>query len=421
MWEAIDAAGDAFWVPPRFAGAPPSGVRVEDLAALSTGWLAIGRGNNDLFVAPVVVADGRARRATAGDGVIAALLEGSDDGSLALHATGTTMPPLGEEQAIEVDQTNESVVLGEGVIVKMFVRTRPGPQPAADLPAHLVAVGFTEMPAPYGSVAWREDTLVATATAFVPGARDGWEWYVELLQRDLGGRGWDEVDAVPIAIGGVVARLHRALATPSALLPEPRAVAPRRQIGDWRVRAENRLYEAISATGGAAGERLRAIADRARTVLERLDEIDKTPVQRIHGDLHVGQLLRAGAGPLLVCDFDGNPLTPSPASTAREATARDVAAMAAAIDHVGRVVARREPIAARVIEDWIERSREAFLASYREALGDQRHLFDERLLHPFAIQQEANEFVYAARFLPRWGYVPDAAMPAAIRRAETGT
>ena len=95
--------------------------------------------------------------------------------------------------------------------------------------------------------------------------------------------------------------------------------------------------------------------------------------------------------------------------------------MAAAIDHVGRVVARRQPSHARAAEHWTERSREAFLASYREALGDRQALFDERLLHPFEIQQEANEFVYAARYLPRWGYVPDAAMPAAIRRAETGT
>ena len=91
--------------------------------------------------------------------------------------------------------------------------------------------------------------------------------------------------------------------------------------------------------------------------------------------------------------------------------------MAAAIDHVGRVVQRRAPDAKQAIDAWIERSRDAFLYAYREALGDDAGLFDERLLDPFSIEQEAHEFIYAARYLPRWGYVPDAAMPAAIRRA----
>ena len=116
------------------------------------------------------------------------------------------MPALGDERAVEVDQSNESVVLGERVIVKVFRHTRPGPQPAADLPAHLAAVGFTETPAPYGSVVWRDDTLVATAAAFVPEARDGWEWYVEMLASAVATGVWDAVDAVPAAIGGVAAR-----------------------------------------------------------------------------------------------------------------------------------------------------------------------------------------------------------------------
>lgn len=421
MREAIDAAGDAIWVPKRFAGAPPSGVRVGDLAALSTGWLAIGRRDEDLFVAPVVIGGGHARRAAPGDGVIAALLEGSDDGSLALHSNGTAMPSLGEEQAIEVDQSNESVVLGGRVIVKVFLRTRPGPQPAADLPAHLVEVGFAETPAPYGSVVWRDNTLVATATAFVPGARDGWEWCVEMLASAVSTGMWEAIDAVPTVIGGVVARLHRALAVPSQVLPEPRALATREQVGEWRRRAEATLEAAVALTGGAAGDRLRGLADRARNVLARLNAIDATPVQRIHGDLHVGQLLRADDGPLVVCDFDGNPLAPAAERVGLHATARDVAAMAAAIDHVGRVVRRREHAAAEAIDAWIERSRAAFLHAYREELAGDAALFDERLLDPFAVEQEAHEFVYAARYLPRWGYVPDAAMPAAIGRAESGT
>ena len=43
------------------------------------------------------------------------------------------------ERAIDVDQSNDSVVVGDGAVVKLYVRTSPGPQPGLDLPAHLAA------------------------------------------------------------------------------------------------------------------------------------------------------------------------------------------------------------------------------------------------------------------------------------------
>ena len=135
---------------------------------------------------------------------------------------------------------------------------------------------------------------------------------------------------------------------------------------------------------------------------------------RIHGDLHVGQVLRGGDGSLSVNDFDGNPLASD--RMAPDAPARDVASMTCAIDHVGRVVARRHPEYAAPASDWAMRSREAFLDAYRAGLGDRRELFDDRLLVPFEVAQEAHEFVYAARYLPRWLYVPDGAMPAVLER-----
>ena len=47
------------------------------------------------------------------------------------------IPLGGPERSMAVDQSNESVVVGDRVIVKLFPRTKPGPQPGLDLPAHL--------------------------------------------------------------------------------------------------------------------------------------------------------------------------------------------------------------------------------------------------------------------------------------------
>ena len=64
-----------------------------------------------------------------------------------------------------------------------------------------------------------------------------------------------------------------------------------------------------------------------------------------------------------------------------------------------------------MLKAWIARSRESFLAAYRAELGDRADLFDERIVRAFEVAQEVHEYVYAARYLPRWLYVPDASMP----------
>jgi maltokinase len=228
---------------------------------------------------------------------------------------------------------------------------------------------------------------------------------------------WADVDAHAVAIGALVARLHRALASPSDVLPSPVGEADADRIAVWRSTAEATLETASALTDGPEGERLRAIAPAALAALGALDGVARTPVMRIHGDLHVGQILRSPDGILRVNDFDGNPLAPVGSRVEPQAPARDVAWMLAAIDHVGRVVARRHHDAGDAIAVWIESARDAFLAAYRDGLGDRRELLDDRLLDPFAVAQEAHEFVYAARYQPRWRSVPDAALPAVLARS----
>jgi maltokinase len=148
--------------------------------------------------------------------------------------------------------------------------------------------------------------------------------------------------------------------------------------------------------------------------LDGFAAVQTTPVTRIHGDLHVGQILRVPDGSMFVSDLDGDPVAPVQERIAPGSPARDVASMACALDHAGRVVVRRHPETRDAIEAWIPRARRAFLAAHREALAADPSLFDERLLHPFAVAQEAHEFVYAARFQPGWTGVPDAALPAVL-------
>ena len=159
---------------------------------------------------------------------------------------------------------------------------------------------------------------------------------------------------------------------------------------------------------GDALSDLEARADTLRTRIRTLQDVPATMVQRIHGDLHVGQVLSSGRG-LVVIDLDddisidvGDRGRPLPA-------ARDVAQMTCSLDHVGRVAARRTTEASgAAIERWIGDAQRDFLAAYRAGLegAGRPELFDERLLESLIAERICRELVYAARVLPRWLYAP---------------
>ena len=143
-----------------------------------------------------------------------------------------------------------------------------------------------------------------------------------------------------------------------------------------------------------------------------MSDVDQTPMMPIHGDLHVGQILRWSGG-YAVNDFDGNPVLPSDERSLPQSPARDVAGMLQSLDHVGRVVMRRVMGAdpAMTVE-WIAQAQREFLSSYtsRLAESERAYLLDQRLILPFRVEQELREFRYAERHMPRWRYVPDGAI-----------
>jgi len=367
----------------------------------------------------------------AGDGVFAAMLRtmrrAASEGAFRGETFDVAVDAgTNDEVAIDVDQSNESVVVGERVVVKLYPFTAPGSQPGLELPVHLAEAGFDRIPTPIGAVTWTDDegdeVLIATAAAFLPGARDGWAWYLDLLLAWLDG----EVDgAAALApareVGAVAAGLHAALATPTSVLPEPVHVVGPATLASWRARAVATLDEALALTDGPEGDRLRAVADRARAVLDTFDELPGTLAIRIHGDLHVGQFLRWEHG-LAVTDFDGNPMALAGERRALESPMRDLAALVRSVDHVGRIAYRRREGRDAEVERWIHSSTTGVTEAYWDALAayGRADLFDGRLLRPFEVAQEAHEFVYAARFLPRWRYVPDLALAAMFPPDEEG-
>ncbi len=357
-------------------------IRLTDRLAVALAADACG-GDGSYPVVGLVRVDGLWRPAVAGDG-------------LSAFVAGV---PLASERPIEADQTNASVVVGERAIVKWFRRVGPGPSRAAVLLAHLSTVGFDGIPAPLGSLTWLSpdgvELTLAQGDAFLPGARDGWEWCVEdvaaRLDPSLGER-----------LGGLTADLHAALATASPAIPEPIQRVGRAELAGWRDGALGVLDDALALTDGNAGTDLRRFAPAMRRAIEAMPAGGEFRIQPTHGDFHVGQVLEWPGG-LAVIDFDGNPTLGSGANAIHQPVERDIAQMLVSLDLVGRVVQKRLGAAGAIaVDQWIVDARARFLEASGRA--------DERLLAAFEVEQLCRELVYAARFLPRWAYAPIAAL-----------
>jgi maltokinase len=321
----------------------------------------------------------------------------------------------GEERPVTVDQTNHSVVVDESVIVKWFVPCVPVPHPGIRVLEHLAAVGFTDMPEFFAADVV-EGQVVASVSEYLHGALDGWDWFVEEMMvaaEQPAGMPSSAVLSSARALGSLAARLHIALTMPSVVVPDPvTPVDPARELA----RCLSLLDEAVAVVDGEAAGVLRARLTRIREVFAGASarlagEPCSTPAFLLHGDLHVGQVLRSGER-LMVTDFDGNPLLDHGQRHLARPAAVDVASLVQSVDHAGRVAQRRRPELDAEIETLIGDATATTLSGYRAVLADadRAFLLDERLLEPLRVAQELHELVYAARHLPRWAYAPTATL-----------
>lgn len=302
----------------------------------------------------------------------------------------------GAERPIDVDQTNRSVVVDEALIVKWFVPPVPAPHPGIAMLTHLRAVGFEDMPA-FHAAEEVDGHVVAMISEHVPGAVDGWRWFVdELVAGDL-----ERVLASAGGIGVLAARMHVALAPAATGVVE---------VAGEVARCRSLLHEALAVATGEAAQVLRARAARIGAIFDGAPREGETAAIPIHGDLHVGQVLRAGDR-LVVTDFDGNPLLDPARRHVPRPAAVDVASLVQSIEHAGRVAQRRS---SEVADDLIERAGEKTLSGHRSALAaaGRSDLLDERLLEALRVGQELHELVYAAKHLPTWAHAPMATLRA---------
>ncbi|WP_133693760.1 glucosamine kinase [Mycobacterium sp. BK086] len=388
--------------------------------------LSVIAGTDGLAALPQVCdPDGRWRRARPGDGVGESLLKlltaapaTRAVGSFTLHSWASRCA-LGE-RPITVDQTNESVIVGDAAVVKWATHLQEGPHPAPHRIEVLRANGFRHMPSPWGLVTWRPadgpETLVVSVDEYLPDAVDGWTWAVDLLAEAAHRTPPRTGPAVAAAaeVGVVIAELHSALSVTAT-------IATQADADRWCSAAFATLDQAQALSNSATSALLRERREQIEQILGALGGLAGSTVIEGHGDLHVGQVLRHDGG-YVVTDFDGNPVLPAEERALPIPAVVDVAGLTQSLTHAA-IVARRhhqvDPGALIAVEKTV---RQAFLQAYAARLAELGHgeLYDAAPLAALRLQQALREIVYAARHLPRWMYVPDAALPMLLEERNSG-
>ena len=308
---------------------------------------------------------------------------------------------------MSAEQSNTSVVFGDAYILKLFRRVQPGANPDIEVTRALAEAGSTHIARP---LAWVEDevdgqdTTLGLLQVFAKGATEGWAMATASV-RDL----FAEADLHADEVGGDFAaeseRLGAATAEVHALMAQalPTGSAGPDQIAAAVRQLHSRLDEALRVVPD-----LEPFADALRATYDQLaDRTEPVHVQRIHGDYHLGQVLRTQNGWLLL-DFEGEPARPLAERTALMSPLRDVAGMLRSYDYAARhLLAERghDPQLAYRAAEWAERNRQAFCDGYARAAGaDPR---DEAvLLRAFELDKAVYEVVYEARNRPSWLPIP---------------
>lgn len=399
-----------------FAGDPPSTISVVARESVGDGleWMVVEVGD---ALYQVVVATRpknevpasilEAERIVLGEIGDDVLFDATFDADCAAALLALALPGVATDRVRHMggEQSNTSLVFDDRLVLKLFRRLHPGPNPDVEIPAAVGARGFAQVATPIG--VWQRDGFdLAVCVPFLAGGAEGWMLALASLRElcatdesapeadsDLGfateaGR-----------LGGVTAELHLALAE-----------AFGDSVGDtteWATKVEAQAQRLADGDLDAAAarkfvERLRAVSDPGAAV-------------RVHGDYHLGQVMRTEAG-WIVLDFEGEPARSLEERRQPTSPLKDVAGMLRSFQYAAAVVLGEQDEAVRGrlvlrVERWEKQAREAFLRAYWGtdgigALLPAPECDRATVLAAFEFDKAVYEVLYERAHRPSWTIIP---------------
>ena len=385
-------------------------------------------------------------------------------GSAFHHILASAETPLPVRRS-SAEQSNTSILYGDRFILKLFRHQEAGQNPDAEIGRYLTEhTGFDRIPPFAGLIEYQpranaEPSTLAMLQGFVVNEGDGWKWTLEELDRYYEACAplqLPEVDGgavlrTPVLseaptsqlardhvgiyldsaamLGRRTAELHLALAssTPDpAFAPEPFTSEDLQVLLiDIRQRASKIfevLKERVSQLPDEVVEIAASVLAQRRRILDIFGVLNAGSLQtqrtRIHGDYHLGQVLRVKTD-FVILDFEGEPARSLADRRSKQSPLKDVAGMLRSFSYAAYAsllnYTSRHPEDVSRLEPWArlwERSVSAeFLRSYRNtAEGVTFCPVDtgdfHSLLNVFLLDKALYEVLYELNSRPAWVRIP---------------
>jgi maltokinase len=302
---------------------------------------------------------------------------------------------------MSVEQSNTSVLLlGDDLplIAKVFRVLHCGEHPEVQLPSTL---GDWEGIPRLNAYSYLEhDALDGPACSIVvaDAVNDAQDGFVTL--QAMAKRG-DDPAPVSAHIGALIAHMHNRLEEAFGSSAGP-------SNENLKQRLTTSLSAAAEIDGALSQQDVSAIESTIRILTDADgdaadgaddDANNSSPAKaiRVHGDLHLGQLLLGSNGAWNVVDFEGEPLRPIAERSKPDSPARDIAGMLRSFDYAAESSGAFDA-------DWLNAARTAFLAGYRSRRAISAA--DARMVTAYELEKALYELQYEAKFRPSWIAIP---------------
>jgi len=368
-----------------------------------------------------------------------------------------------------VEQSNSSILYGDRFVLKLFRRQAAGPNPDCEIGAFLTErARFTNIPPFAGSIEYTDEAgdcfTLGLLQGFVPNEGDGWKWHMEELDRyfeehvrepfpsgvelshsimQLSENPASSVASQHLGIcldsaavlGKRTAEMHLALACETddlAFTPESMEPAELSLLAEEFEQQAALTFEQLKAhlpqLPDEVVESAGLLLSRRKHWLNHFHKIRDIELRagkiRIHGDYHLGQVLRS-KNDYVIVDFEGEPVRSLLYRQAKQCPLKDVAGMLRSFSYAAHTAftnhTARRPDDSDRLAPWVQLWELAvageFLRSYRFHCGSARFLpetYDgfEALLEAFVLDKALYELRYELDNRPAWVHIPLAGMNA---------
>ncbi len=340
---------------------------------------------------------------------------------------------------ISGEQSNTSLARGQSEFFKWVRRIEPGPSIETEMLDALRQGDFVHMPEQLGGIDYIRSNVPPTRLAhlqrYVHNTSEGWALALTSL-RDLyasaeasGARTLQERLAAvacqggnftseAIRLGEVTADMHVALASPTLTGASTPVVITPEMLEGWAGTMTAEL-DRLLASSNPQIHPLRPHRDALTQCFEALRHSEEACVAtRIHGDYHLGQVLRTDAG-WLVIDFEGEPARPPAERRLRWSPLRDVAGMLRSFDYAAAAALMERTSPADPTwhdllaqgDAWAKTNRDAFWNAYMASIGNAALPFPSAnfaltLRRAFEVQKAVYEVTYELGHRPDWVGIP---------------